>query len=87
MTKKEKEIQNALGTIKSQMIVSARWDDYDRVYDELRKALKNFGLFLYQNCHPLDDVGQEGFMISNEKLTDDQVEQVCRLWHGEDKDK
>lgn len=85
MTKKEKQIQNALGTIKSQMIVSAYWDDYDKIYDELRKALKNFGLFLYNNCNPLDDVGEEGFMISNEKLTDDQVEQVRRLWHGEDK--
>ena len=84
MTEKEKQIQGALGTIKRQIMVAADCGDIETFLDELKKALENFGLFMYYNCNPLDDPGVEAIAISNEKLTDTQVEQFCKLWHGED---
>ena len=78
MSKKEKEnqVQAALGTMKRQMFVSADWKDIVGLLDDFEKALENFGLFMY------DDPDMEGsdhyaFVISNEQLTDDQINKLC----------
>ena len=70
MTNKEKRIQNALGTMQRQMFVSADWKDTDGLLDDFIKALENFGLFIYADPD-VDDI--YSFIISNEKLTDEQV--------------
>ena len=84
MTEKEKRIQNALGTMKRQKFIIARWGDIDGYLDGLKEALENFGLFIYPDCNPLDDPGVLGVIISNEELTDTQVEQLCRQRYKED---
>ena len=83
MTEKEKQIQQALGTMKRQMFVQARWKDINGLLEGLEKALENFGLFLYD--HPdMEGSDECTFIISNEELTDKQVAELCAC--GEDED-
>lgn len=77
MHKKEKQIQRALGTMESQMFVSADWKDINRLINEFEKALKNFGLFMYDDPD-MDGTDMYAFVISNEKLTDAQVTKLCK---------
>ncbi len=77
MHKKEKQIQNALGTMESQMFVSADWKDINGLISEFKKALKNFGLFIYDDPEYLG-TDMYAFVISNEKLTDAQVAKLCK---------
>lgn len=73
MTEKEKQIQSALGTIERQMFVSADWKDTEGLINDFKKALENFGLFMYRDPDA-DDI--HSFIISNEKLTDKQIEKL-----------
>ena len=85
MTKKEIEIQNALGTMKKQMFISADWSDIEGLVDEFEKALKNFGLFMY-NDPGFEGTDCYGFVISNETLTDEQIAKLCACEDEEEKD-
>lgn len=83
MTEKEKEIQQALGTMKRQMFVQADWKDINRLIEGFEEALENFGLFMY------DDPDMEGgdeyaFIISNERLTDKQIAKLCKCEYEEE---
>lgn len=83
MTEKEKEVQQALGTIERQMFVSADWKDINGLIEGFEKALENFGLFMYD--HPDMEGGDEyAFIISNEKLTDEQIAELCECDEDEE---
>lgn len=83
MTKKKIEIQSALGTMERQMFVAADWKDIDGLIDEFKKALKNFGLFMYDDPD-FEGTDCYGFIISNEKLIDEQIKKLCTLEGEED---
>ena len=75
MTKKEKQIQSALGTMKRQVRVSADLSDVDGIIGEFKEALKNFGLFVYKDPN-WEGTSEVELIISNEKLTDGQIEKM-----------
>ena len=76
MTEKEKQVQNALGTMKRQMFVQADGKDTMGLIEDFEKALENFGLFMYDNPD-MDDSDEYAFIISNEQLTEEQVNALC----------
>lgn len=75
MDDKEKKVQNALGTMKSQMFLLIEHDT-DGIVDDLREALENFGLYIYEDPAYLRDL-ESYLIISNEKLTDRQIDIIC----------
>ena len=76
MTEKEKQIQDALGTMKRQMFVQADWKDTEGLIDGFEKALENFGLFMYSDPE-MDGSDEYAFVISNEQLTESQISKLC----------
>ena len=75
MTEKEKQVQKALGTMKRQVFVM---NDYmDGFVGSIQDALENFGLFIYADP-TVNSTDVYGFVISNEKLTDEQIEKMCQ---------
>ena len=76
MTEKEKQVQGALGTMERQIFVQADWKDIDGLLTGFEKALENFGLFMYEDPN-WEGTDQYGFVVSNEKLTDEQVRKLC----------
>ena len=76
MTKKEIEIQSALGTMEKQMFVSADWKDIEGLIESFTEVLKNFGLFIYDDPW-FEGTDSYGFVVSNETLTDEQIAKLC----------
>ena len=83
MTEKEKEIQAALGTMKRQMTIGVNWRAADSVFKELKKALHNFGLFVYDNGQSIHDHTKCFIIISNEKLTNEELVDKARFLNGQ----
>lgn len=85
MTEKEKQVQNALGTMKRQMFVQTNWNGINGMVEEFERALKNFGLFMYEDPN-WKGTDQYGFIVSNEKLTDEQIVELCECYIGDEDD-
>ena len=79
MSNKEKEnqVQAALGTMKRQMFVSADLLDAETLYGAFKKALENFGLFIY-TVPDMSDMHH--CIVSNEKLNEHEIR---KLFHDD----
>ncbi|KKL77043.1 hypothetical protein LCGC14_2038850 [marine sediment metagenome] len=85
MTEKEKQVQGALGTMERQKFVIADWKDIEGLIEGFTEALENFGLFIYE--HPeAEDTDTYGFIVSNEQLTEEQINKLCEVDETNDGD-
>ena len=75
-SEKEKTIQEALGTYKRQMFVSADWKDPDALVIGFHEACKNFGLHMYYDPE-YQGSDTYGIVISDCKLTTKQLNKLC----------